>query len=52
MPLQLLVIIVATFALTLTTYDLAVRDTPIGSWLNGRLYPAWIRRFRNLPKPG
>lgn len=43
-PLQLLVIIVATFALTLITYDLWVRDTPIGSWLNGRRYPGWIRR--------
>lgn len=43
-PLQLLVIIIATFALTLITYDLWVRDTPIGSWLNGRRYRAWIRR--------
>lgn len=46
LPLQLLVINAVTFGLALITYDLFVRDTPIGSWLNGRRRPRWLRRLR------
>ncbi len=36
LPLQLLVINVGTFAVSLVSYHWLVRDTPLGLWLNGR----------------
>ena len=50
LPLQLLVVNAVTFGVSLLTYDLLVRDTPLGSWLNGRRRPRWLRR--RAPTPG
>ncbi len=44
--LQTLVVLSATLALSLLSYDLFVRDTPIGAWLNGRRHPRWIHLKR------
>lgn len=44
LPLQLLTINAVTFSLTLVSYDLFVRDTGIGAWLNGRRHPRVLLR--------
>lgn len=43
LPAQLLTINVVTFAVSLASYHLIVRDTPIGAWLNGRRNPSRAR---------